>query len=245
MPAVAYVSKNFLPPILCSSTLPKMKSSHMLKKRCSMPPCANKAVIMLQGFAASRDGVKESSEVDDGTASCTRKTAIFTASSVNQTAMIFLLLANFYNSAVRVFFMRDFTPWLYKKWEEHYYELLDYLQNRFDVYGKIINPLEKHGVPTFPIFLLLLFLIALTIANLVPGLATTGFTLTVQNAAGEPLGNIAVTVYDGGTVLSTATSANGTAFFAMLPARKFSFVAGASNRSFDLSHRSTAILVVK
>ncbi len=86
---------------------------------------------------------------------------------------------------------------LYKKLEDKYYDLMDWLQKKAPVYEKLVYPLEARGIPSFPVLLTVFFL-----AGLLLGYGYYSafvfrelFSVKVMNADGRPLEGALVRVF--------------------------------------------------
>ena len=102
-----------------------------------------------------------------------------------------------------------------------YYKACDALQKmRLPVYSRFVNPIEKRGVPSFVVFLFVVFLLA--VGSLVyssvsqPYAGTASLEVTVYAPTGERVDGAQVTVLVKGQEFSAQTQ-YGTAFFAELP----------------------------
>ncbi|HEV8290060.1 MAG TPA: carboxypeptidase regulatory-like domain-containing protein [Candidatus Norongarragalinales archaeon] len=113
---------------------------------------------------------------------------------------------------------------LYTQLEDRYYSLMDYLQDKLHVpvYDYVVTPIEKRGIPSFPVvailFLLLLALIGWALYSIfVP--QTTSLTITAL-ANGKPLpgANVLIDWTQASTALETDDS--GVAAFKSLPSGK-------------------------
>ncbi len=157
----------------------------------------------------------------------------------------------------------------YRQLESDYYALLDRLERRFDVYF-IVTPLERFGLPTFPVFAFCLMAIFAGLLFFVPMLALRGtavssgvvssmapsvqaalnyferkdFTLYVQDAEGNPVDSAVAYVVAGNSQIAQATSVGGVAVFPGLPVRRLVFVVGSQSRVFDLTRRQSGIITV-
>lgn len=151
--------------------------------------------------------------------------------------------------------------------ENAFFKQLDELQKHFDVYGKVVKPLEELGVPALAVFIIIIAAIVAAFVYFLPGLAValqpvagmlesaavvplnlwvpTSFELHLQLADGAPANGVVVNAVDGGKVIASSTSKGGIAAFESLPRRKLLFIAGASQRFFDLSKRTTAVMMLE
>ncbi len=87
---------------------------------------------------------------------------------------------------------------LYYKLEDKYFDMLDYLEEKGINLYKIVDPLEKKGIPTFAIFLLLIFaIIGLIIFLLLPstgiGKADT-INLVFKDSTNNPLSSTEINI---------------------------------------------------
>ncbi len=108
---------------------------------------------------------------------------------------------------------------LYESLENAYYGLMDKL-SFLRVYDWFVNPIESRGIPSFPIFVLLLAVIAgvalfyLGVFNAAP---QEIFTVNVLDADGQPLDGASVKIVADGQSFYAKTNANGVAEFKGLP----------------------------
>lgn len=107
---------------------------------------------------------------------------------------------------------------IYSKIENAYYALADFVDKKLHlpVYKLFIDPIEKHGIPSFPVFLVVLLAIIGGVALLFSGpVGSTGaFQVTVY-AAGKPVDGARVAVTGQGIDLEQMTK-KGIASFAGL-----------------------------
>jgi len=110
--------------------------------------------------------------------------------------------------------------------EDKYYELMDYLEDkvRVPVYEYFVEPIEKNGVPSFPIGVLLILLVGLGAFMVATGGGQTGeVSISLLSAAGKAVNGATVTLYLGdtnGDIIGEAVSSNGKATFSGVPMGK-------------------------
>ncbi|MFA5246259.1 MAG: carboxypeptidase-like regulatory domain-containing protein [Candidatus Micrarchaeia archaeon] len=108
--------------------------------------------------------------------------------------------------------------------EDKYYELMDYLEDKvhLPVYKAFVEPIERKGVPSFPIATLLILLLFGGGVFLLTGTGQTGeVTINLSSQSGVAVNDATVTLYLGpeveGNVLKTALSKNGRVVFSSVP----------------------------
>lgn len=110
----------------------------------------------------------------------------------------------------------------YASLEEGYYSFMDSLEDRgIKVYEFFINPLESHGIPSFPLFSLLVLLLIGGAAFLAFSALSAGANLSVQvvDADGQSLDNIIVQL-SAGEDIRRAKTVGGVATFSGVPTGK-------------------------
>jgi len=108
-----------------------------------------------------------------------------------------------------------------KEWyyalEDKYYDFMDSLEDKLHVYEWFVNPIEDRGVPSFPVFVLIVLALIAGVAFLVSSFLTPSQTvmqLTVVSSVGlSPVPNATVSVQFGSQVLSNQTDENGNVSF--------------------------------
>lgn len=121
--------------------------------------------------------------------------------------------------------------------EDVYYGLADYFEDRLHlpVYEDFITPIEKKGIPSFLVLLLLFLLLMLGLYFLFLGSQQTGWTVVVTSNS-RPLEGANVAIFDQKTlIIEEKTNANGIAFFYSLPQKML--LANASMRGFQPASR--------
>ncbi|MFA6329097.1 MAG: carboxypeptidase-like regulatory domain-containing protein [Candidatus Micrarchaeia archaeon] len=115
--------------------------------------------------------------------------------------------------------------------EDKYYELMDYLEDkvRVPVYEYFVEPIEKNGIPSFPIGVLVVLLVGLGIFMVATGAGQTGtVSISLLSASGQAIDGATVTLYVGdstnGDILGTSTSSDGKATFSGVPLGKQLYV---------------------
>jgi len=102
--------------------------------------------------------------------------------------------------------------------EEKYYSLMDWFQERgARVYDWFITPVEKSGIPSFPIAALLALLVLGGLSALLLAPSGVPVQVTVSSSNGSPLQGALVTLYYGDESVERITDASGTARFDGLP----------------------------
>jgi len=108
----------------------------------------------------------------------------------------------------------------YKSLEDKYFALCDSLQDKgIAIYDVFVDPLESHGIPSFPIFVILMLLIFGGLFYVVSGALGPGSAdlIVVVKSNGSNVDNALVTLsQDSKTLFSNATR-NGTVAFAGIP----------------------------
>ncbi|MFH0974112.1 MAG: Kazal-type serine protease inhibitor domain-containing protein, partial [Candidatus Micrarchaeota archaeon] len=109
---------------------------------------------------------------------------------------------------------------LYENLEDKYYAFME----KMHLVDAFVRPIEERGIPSMPIFALLIVLILALAGFAIWGAMNptppqpTGFRITVRSAEGELLNGALVEVWDGDTsVDAKTTNANGIALFDSLP----------------------------
>ena len=128
--------------------------------------------------------------------------------------------------------------------EDKYYELMDFFEDkvRVPVYEYFVEPIEKNGIPSFPIGILLVLLLGLGIFMVATGgAAQTGdVTISLLSASGQAVNGATVTLYVGdseeGEQLDTVTSSNGRAVFSGVPLGQPLFVTVSAANYKDYSN---------
>ncbi len=112
--------------------------------------------------------------------------------------------------------MASLKDWYYAV-EDKYYDLMDSVEEKTHVYEWFVNPLEDKGVPSFPVFVLVILALIAVIAFLVSSFlvpSQTSMQLSVLSSVGPtPIPNATVSVAFGSQVLSNQTDANGNVSF--------------------------------
>ncbi|OIO24595.1 hypothetical protein AUJ14_05675 [Candidatus Micrarchaeota archaeon CG1_02_55_22] len=114
--------------------------------------------------------------------------------------------------------------------EDHYYGACDWLEERgLKIYEYWVEPLEKSGVPSFPVSALLLLLI---LAGLVLGIAflagginfvpdqATSLAVSVYNDAGEPIAGASLQLLVNGETFTGVTDSSGRSTFNNIPSNQ-------------------------
>ena len=117
---------------------------------------------------------------------------------------------------------------LYYDLEEGYYNLLDNLENHgLKVYEYFANPIERRGIPSFPVFCLLILLLlgmlcwlALSLLN---GPAASGSFIVRVESQDSDISNATVQVFSGSSLLAQGTTVNGVTTFSNLPQQVLTF----------------------
>jgi len=111
--------------------------------------------------------------------------------------------------------------------EDKYYELMDYLEDkvRVPVYEYFVEPIEKNGIPSFPVGVLAILLVGLGIFMVTTGGSQTGeVAISLLSASGQAVDGATITLYlgdsAGGEVIGYAKSTNGKATFSGVPLGK-------------------------
>ncbi len=127
--------------------------------------------------------------------------------------------------------------------EDKYYELMDYLEDkvRVPVYEYFVEPIEKNGIPSFPIGVLALLLVGLGLFMFATGAGQTStVSISLLSASGKIVDGATVTLYLGdstnGDVLGTTTSSNGKATFSGVPLGKELYVTVSAANFKDYSY---------
>ncbi|NYZ78293.1 hypothetical protein H0N96_02725, partial [Candidatus Micrarchaeota archaeon] len=112
----------------------------------------------------------------------------------------------------------------YAALEAKYYSLMDWLEAKgLKVYEFFVNPIESHGIPSFPVFVLLLLLILCLLGFAVYSLfAAPGgkaLVVSVKSVNGKNIDGASVALFDGTAKLFENATADGRAAFAGLPAK--------------------------
>jgi len=138
----------------------------------------------------------------------------------------------------------------YFKLEDKYYKFLDSLVERtkLPIYETLINPIEGLGIPSLPVYSLLLLLIlgVLGFLLLMPA-PTGGFLVQTSSSTGEPLDGVRLSVYAGGQLVGTALSESGIAVFSGIPLTTVSIKASkdgynSATATLDLSKENSITL---
>ena len=151
--------------------------------------------------------------------------------------------------------------------ENAFFKQLDKLQKHFDVYGKLVKPLEARGAPALAVFIIIIAVIVAALVYFLPAAAIalqpvagmlesaavvplqlwvpTSFELHLQRQDGTPANGVTVNVVEGNNVIASSASSGGIAAFDSLPRKRLLFVAGGAQRFFDLSKRSVAVMAVE
>ncbi len=121
----------------------------------------------------------------------------------------------------------------YLSLEDGYYEFMDSLEGKkLPVYRFFIAPLETHGLPSFPVFILFLLLLlggAFSIYSMAFP-QPVEFRVVVFGNTGSsfvPLNGATVQLLDNGRVIATAIASNGVAIFSGTPVKQLEVKASA------------------
>jgi hypothetical protein len=109
---------------------------------------------------------------------------------------------------------------LYLQLEDKYYKFAEWLEaHKIPFIKYFVEPIEKNGIPSFPIAVLLLFVILLGVAAALGAFAPGTTTVRVQlSAEGRPVSDVPVTLLVAGErAARNATAQNGVATFANVP----------------------------
>ncbi|MGC9114240.1 MAG: hypothetical protein ACP5IG_04115 [Candidatus Micrarchaeia archaeon] len=116
----------------------------------------------------------------------------------------------------------SFLARIYYKIEDAYYSVMEFFENKLHVplIKYFVEPIEKHNIPSMPIALLLLLLVAGGLFFAFGGVSLPAqkipFTVSVMAADGTPLDGATVTL-SGAGYKETTTSVNGVAEFSDVP----------------------------
>jgi len=93
---------------------------------------------------------------------------------------------------------------IYYKIEDKWFDLLDWLEAHGIPVYKIIDPLEKRGIPSLPVFVaILLILIYAIFATLGGG---GGFTLCIKDGSGKAVSDAGLTIFSGSSAIASGTT---------------------------------------
>ena len=115
---------------------------------------------------------------------------------------------------------------IYASLEEKYYSLMDWFEEKgLKVYEFFVNPIESRGIPSFPIFVLLIALVSVGLFFLLSGFAFAPSTVTMRvsvSSEGAPVpdARVRLQVEDVVQPFVEKTDENGLVEFANVPAGK-------------------------
>jgi hypothetical protein len=111
---------------------------------------------------------------------------------------------------------------VYYKIEDKWFNLLDWLEAHHIPIYKIVDPLEKRGIPSLPVFIaLLLILIYVIFASLSFG-GGAGFTLCVKDSSNNTVSGAPIRIVQGGQEFFSGTTDSNGCYVAALEAGSYS-----------------------
>jgi hypothetical protein len=111
---------------------------------------------------------------------------------------------------------------LYYKIEDKWFDLLDWLEEHHIPVYKIVDPLEKRGIPSLPVFVALMLIVVYFLATMLMGGISTGagFKISVLDNHNNALGNAGIEVYQNDRlVVSGTTDSNGNYYASLAPGK--------------------------
>lgn len=111
---------------------------------------------------------------------------------------------------------------VYYKIEDKWFNLLDWLEAHHIPVYKIVDPLEKRGIPSLPVFIALLLILIYVIFASISWGGGAGFTICVQDSSNNTVSGAPIRIVQSGQELLSGTTDSNGCYVAALGAGSYS-----------------------